>query len=204
MSLRKSLATMASLVLAAAVLVVGSSSFALAQDQDLETLDADTLYFLWHASAQAQEVNKAIEIATVYVKNHPDAEQADYLRKWILPYQLDAALKANDTAKIIEYGRQVAAANPEDVNVPWTIAQRLYLGELVASPPKYDNADAAAEFSRTTIKLIEAGKTPAAENFNKDADAGLAQPGSRDRRIPVGQQQGGPGALRGLDGAGPG
>ena len=60
MSLRKSLATLASLVLAAAVLVVGSSSFALAQEQDLETLDADTLYFLWHASAQAQEVNKAI------------------------------------------------------------------------------------------------------------------------------------------------
>ncbi len=82
---------------------------------------------------------------------------------------LDAAIKEKRTADTIAVGREILAADPENLNVVYAVASQVR-GEMLARPPVYDNAAAGVEFAQKGIAMVEAGKTLAGvATFDKNA-----------------------------------
>jgi hypothetical protein len=83
---------------------------------------------------------------------------------------LDAAIKEKRTADMIAVGRDILAADPENLNVLYALAFNLRRNELLAAPPNFTNAPAAVEFSNKAIGLVESGKTlTGVASFDKNA-----------------------------------
>ena len=100
MSLRKPLATLAGLTLAAVVLTLAPVTPAAAQD---EGQDEALAYHAWFAANQQQDNAKAVEAAAAYVEKFPNGEYAEFLSKWLAPAQLsllNEAIKAGDVGEI--------------------------------------------------------------------------------------------------------
>jgi len=62
---------------------------------------------------------------------------------------------------MIRIGKEVLAAEPENLDYLYLMAVTIRTNELSASPPNYAHGAEGAEFSQRAIKLIEAGKVPA-------------------------------------------
>jgi tetratricopeptide (TPR) repeat protein len=133
--------------------------------------DEGSVYRAWHDANQAKDNAKAMAAAKAYLEQYPAGQYADFMKKWYGNAQmtaLDTAIKQKRTADMISVGRQVLAADPENLNVLYALAFNLRVNELMAQ--KFDHAKDAKEFSRQAISLVEAGKTLAGvPNFNKDA-----------------------------------
>ncbi len=168
MPLRNSLAALAGLTLAAAVLVLVPANPGLAQEQE-EAL----AYHAWFAANQTQDIPKAVEAAEAYIKQFPTGEYADFLAKWLPPARLAAlnlAITAGEVDKMLKVGGAILANDPENLNVMYALAFQLRRRELIASPRSYAHAAQAVDVSQKTIALVESGKTLAGvQNFNKDA-----------------------------------
>jgi tetratricopeptide (TPR) repeat protein len=164
--LRKTLVAIA--LVAAATLVLVPAAPAVAQEV---VQDEGSAYRAWHDANQAKDNAKAMAAAKTYLEQYPTGQYADFMKKWYGNAQmtaLDTAIKQKRTADMISVGRQVLAADPENLNVLYALAFNLRVNELMAQ--KFDHAKDAKEFSRQAISLVEAGKTLAGvPNFNKDA-----------------------------------
>jgi hypothetical protein len=158
-----------SLALAAAALL---SFPAAAAAQDV-VQDEGFAYRVWLAANQAKDTTKALAAAKDYLAKYPTGQYADFLKKWMGQAELtalDAAIKEKRTADMIAVGRQILANDPENLNVLYALAFNLRRNELLASPPSFQNAAAAVEFSKKAIALIGAGKTLAGvASFDKNA-----------------------------------
>lgn len=171
MFLRKSLAPLALGVLAgAAILFAVTPAPVAAQEVSAEEAVA---YGTWLQASQANDIPKAIAAAEAYLKQYPSGGYAEFLGKWLSQARvsaLDAAIKAQDMDQMIQTGRQILAADPENLNVLYALAFNLRLRELMASPARFDHARDAKEFSEKTISLVEGGKTlVGVQSFDKDA-----------------------------------
>jgi hypothetical protein len=83
---------------------------------------------------------------------------------------LDAAIKEKRTADMVAVGREILAADPENLNVLYALAFNIRRNELLAAPQDFTNAAAAVEFSQKAISLIESGKTlVGVASFDKNA-----------------------------------
>lgn len=167
MSFRQLLAlTVVSLLpIAGAVLVLAPVPPAAAQDAP----DEGTAYLIWYTANQAKQAAKAVEAAQAYLKAYPTGEHAAYLQKWLAQAQgggpsgpmaaLDSAIKEKRTADMIKVGREILAAEPDNLDVLYRLAYNIRRNELLAAPAVHENAAAAAEFSTKGIALLESGKT---------------------------------------------
>ncbi len=167
MSLRKSLATMAGLVVVG--LVALSANPVLAQEDQEEAL----AYHAWFAANQAQDNAKAVEAAEAYLAKFPEGQYAEFLTKWLAPAKLSKlndAIKAGNVDQMLEVGNAILASDPENLNVLYALAFQIRRQELLASPRSYAHAAEAVDLSQKTIDLVEAGKTLAGvDSFDKDA-----------------------------------
>jgi tetratricopeptide (TPR) repeat protein len=166
-SLRKTLArTVAGVIVLAAALAYSGPAAAQEVVQD-----EGSAYRAWHAASQAADNTKAMAAAKDYLAQYPTGQYADFLKKWYSTAQmtaLDTAIKGKQTDEMIKVGREILAADPENLNVLYALAFNLRLHEVMAQ--KFDHAKDTEELSRKAIALVEDGKTLAGvPNFDKDA-----------------------------------
>jgi len=169
--LRKTLAAIA--LVAAATLALSPAALAVAQEV---VQDEGEAYRAWHGANQAGDNAKAMAAAKTYIEQYPTGQYADFMKKWYGTAQmtaLDAAIKEKRTADMITVGREILAADPENLNVLYALAFNIRRNELFAAPPNFTNAPAAVEFSKKAIALVESGKTlTGVQNFDKNATLG--------------------------------
>ena len=137
--------------------------------------DEGLAYHAWHAANSQNLQEKAVELARAYLEKFPSGQYAAYLKSWlIVPKQqaFSAAIQAKDTDAMIKAGRELLAAEPENLAVRYSVAFNLRRFELAASPANFTHATEAVEFAEAAIKLIEAGKTIEGK-FDKDASLAL-------------------------------
>ena len=138
--------------------------------------DEAAAYAAFHAASQGTDTAAALAAAKAYLDKFPSGQYADAIKKWqdqARLTQLDAAIKDKRTADMLTIGKEILAADPENLNVIYALAFNIRRNELLASPPVYTNADAAVELANKGIGLIEAGKTlTGVASFDKEATLG--------------------------------
>jgi tetratricopeptide (TPR) repeat protein len=145
----------------------------LAQEPSAEETIA---YQTWFAANSQNMQDKAKEAAQAYLKQFPNGQYAAYLKNWLLGPKLQAmgaAVQAKNTEEMIKAGREILAADPENLGVYYSLAFNLRRLEMAASPANFAHSKDAAEFAAAAIKLIEAGKTIEGGTFNKNASLAL-------------------------------
>ena len=131
--LRKTLAAIA--LVAAATLALVPATPAVAQEV---VQDEGAAYRAWHDASQAGDNAKAMAAAKTYLEQYPKGQYADFITKWYGTAQmtaLDAAIKEKRTADMITVGREILAADPENLNVLYALAFNIRRNELLAAPP---------------------------------------------------------------------
>jgi tetratricopeptide (TPR) repeat protein len=137
--------------------------------------DEGAAYRAWHEASQANDNVKASAAAQEYIAKYPTGQYADFMKKWLGTAQmgaLDAAIKAKNTADMLKIGNEILAADPENLNVVYAMAQAIR-AEMLGRPPVLTNAAAGAELANKGIALVESGKTlVGVQNFDKNATLG--------------------------------
>ena len=177
MTLRNTLRLAGGALLAAVILLFGPSlsgpMTAAAQDA---APDEAAAYAAFHAASQGTDTAAAQAAAKAYLDKFPSGQYADAIKKWqdqARLTQLDAAIKDKRSADMITIGKEILAADPENLNVIYALAFNIRRNELLASPPVYTNAATAVELANKGIGLIEAGKTlTGVASFDKEATLG--------------------------------
>jgi tetratricopeptide (TPR) repeat protein len=135
--------------------------------------DEGAAYRAFHEASQAGDNAKAAAAAKTYLEKYPTGQYADAIKQWqggARMAQLDAAIKEKRTADMLTIGKEILAADPENLNVIYALAFNVRRNELLASPPVYTNAATAVELATKGISLIEGGKTlENVPNFDKNA-----------------------------------
>jgi tetratricopeptide (TPR) repeat protein len=144
----------AMLALAAPVVMAGSP---VVQDAAKEEADA---YKAWYEANAAKDIPKALGFAKTYLEKFPSGQYANYLKTWVRPHLFNEAITTKNTNEMIRIGKEVLAADPDNLDYLYLMAVTIRTNELSASPPNYSHAAEAAEFSQRAIKLIEGGKVP--------------------------------------------
>ena len=177
MTLRNTLRLAGGALLAALIFLFGPSlsgpPTAAAQDA---AVDEAAVYRAFHEASQGTDTAAALAAAKAYLDKFPSGQYADAIKKWqdqARLTQLDAAIKDKRTADMITIGKEILAADAENLNVIYALAFNIRRNELLASPPVYTNADAAVELANKGIGLIDAGKTlTGVASFDKEATLG--------------------------------
>jgi len=135
--------------------------------------DEVAAYAAFHEASQAGDTARALEAAKAYLEKFPSGQYAEFIKKWqdtARMTQLDVAIKEKRTADMIKVGEEILAKDPENLNVIYALAFNIRRNELLASPPVFQNAEAAVGLAKRAIALIESGKTlTGVEKFDKDA-----------------------------------
>ena len=149
MHLRKTLAAIA--LVAAATLALVPAAPAVAQEV---VQDEGAAYRAWHDASQAADNAKAMAAAKTYLEQYPTGQYADFIKKWYGTAQmtaLDAAIKEKRTADMIAVGRDILAADPENLNVLYAMASQIRRDEMLARPPVFTNAATGVEFGEEGV-----------------------------------------------------
>jgi len=142
--------------------------------QDPAEADA---YKAWYDANAAKDYAKAMPLAKAYIEKFPTGKYAEYLKKTWIPsirgYFYKQAADAKNVPEVIRIGKEVLAEDPDNLDYLLALVVQIRANELFATPPNYAHASEAADFSGHAIRLIEAGKAPAAADpktpFNKGA-----------------------------------
>lgn len=76
-----------------------------------------------------------------------------------------------NVAEVIRIGKEVLAADPDNLDYLSALVVQIRSNELFAAPPNFAHAAEATDFAVRAIRLIEAGKTPSGADpakFNKN------------------------------------
>ena len=132
-------------------------------------------YKAWFDANGLKDYVKAMELAKAYLEKFPAGKYAGYLKdKWIPQmrgYFFKLAADAKNVPEVIRIGKEVLAADPDNLDYLSALVVQIRSNELFASPPNYAHAAEATEFAERAIRLIDAGKIPAAADpkvFNKN------------------------------------
>jgi hypothetical protein len=135
--------------------------------------DEGAAYRAFHEASQGTDTAAALAAAKAYLEKYPSGQYAAAIKQWqdqARMTQLDAAIKDKRTAEMLAVGKEILAADPENLNVIYALAFNIRRNELLASPPVYTNAATAVELANKGIALVEAGKTlTGVASFDKDA-----------------------------------
>jgi hypothetical protein len=166
--LRKTLVAIA--LVAAATLALIPAAPAVAQEV---VQDEGEAYRAWYEANQAKDFPKAVEAAKAFLAQYPTGQYAASIKKWLPPYEFDAAVKEKRTSDMVKAGRELLAADPENLTIFYVLAFNIRRNEIFARPQNLQNLDAAVEFAGKAIPQIEAGKTPPGfQTFDKNATLG--------------------------------
>ena len=161
---------LASGVLAAALICLSMPVAVAAQDA---AADEGAAYRAFHEASGGTDTAAALAAAKAYLDKYPSGQYADAIKKWqdqARLTQLDTAIKDKRTADMLAIGKEILAADPENLNVIYALAFNIRRNELLASPPVYTNAPAAVELATKGIALVESGKTlTGVASFDKGA-----------------------------------
>ena len=142
--------------------------------QDQKEAEA-AAYKLWYDANAAKDYPKAMELAKAYLEKFPTGQYAGYLKdKWIPQmrgYFFKQAADAKNVAEVIRIGKEVLAADPDNLDYLTALVVQIRTNELFATPPNFAHAAEAKEFADRAIRLIESGKTPSGADpakFNKN------------------------------------
>lgn len=158
-----------------ALTVVVSLAFSSPAPAQEASAEEGLAYQAWHAANSQNLQDKAIEMARAYLEKYPAGQYAAYLKSWLIAPKrqaFTAAIQAKDTAAMLKAGREILAAEPENLGVLYSLAFNLRRFELAASPANFTHAAEAVEIAEAAIKMIEAGKTIEGK-FDKDASLAL-------------------------------
>jgi tetratricopeptide (TPR) repeat protein len=132
-------------------------------------------YKAWFEANNLKDYPKAMELAKAYLEKFPNGKYADYLKnKWapgVRGMQFKEAATAKNVPEVIRIGKEVLAADPENLDYLSALVVQIRTNELFANPPNFAHAAEAADFAERAIRLIEAGKTPTGadpKTFNKN------------------------------------
>jgi hypothetical protein len=145
---------------------------AAAQEASLEEASA---YQAWFAANAKNEVPKAAELAQEYLDKFPSGQYAEYLGKWLTGTRwnlFNEAIKKKDMGEMVRIGEARLKRDPKDLTYLYWMSLNLRQNELLG-PAEVAHAKEAADFSKRSIELIEAGGQPAgvdAAKWNKDAN----------------------------------
>jgi len=160
-------------VLLAALVALSGPLSAAAQEP---AADEGAAYAAFHAASQGTDTAAAQAAAKAYLEKYPSGQYAAAIKQWqdqARMAQLDAAIKDKRTADMLAIGKEILAADPENLNVIYALAFNIRRNELLASPAVYTNAATAVELANKGIGLIEAGKTlTGVASFDKGATLG--------------------------------
>ena len=131
-----------------------------AQDAAAKEKEEGEAYKAFFDANQARDIPKAVGFAKAYLEKFPDGKYAGYLKGWVRPHLFNEALTGKKTDEMIRIGKEVLAAEPENLDYLYLMAVTIRTNELSASPLNYSHAAEAADFSQRAIRLIEAGKVP--------------------------------------------
>ncbi|MFI5078656.1 MAG: hypothetical protein ACHQRO_15010, partial [Vicinamibacteria bacterium] len=87
--------------------------------------DEAAAYAAFHAASQGTDTAAAHAAAKAYLDKFPSGQYADAIKKWqdqSRLTQLDAAIKDKRTADMITIGKEILAADPENLNVIYALA----------------------------------------------------------------------------------
>lgn len=143
-----------------------------AQDAAAEEAAA---YKAWYEANAAKDYPKAMELAKVYLEKYPNGQYATYLKtKWIPGARkalLATAVEAKNLSEIDRLGKEIMAAEPDSLDFSLFLASQLRTLDT-----GFQYAADTTQFTQTSIRLIEAGKTPAPTNpptpFKKEETLG--------------------------------
>jgi len=182
--MKKTILTIAAVTMLLALTAPLTSAHALslplvAQDAAADEAAEYTKYYNANAiaakSKSFDDYKKAMELAVAFLQKFPNSTNASYLKdKWIPQIRRDMlglAVAAKNMPEIIRLGKELIAANPDNVDYANYLARQL---RELDTEFKY-SAD-TAEFAQTAIRLLEAGKplTPVKDQPPPDKNKSLA------------------------------
>jgi hypothetical protein len=142
--------------------------------QDQKEAEA-AAYKLWYDANAAKDYPKAMELAKAYLEKFPSGGYVSYLKdKWIPQmrgYFFKKAADEKNVAEVIRIGKEVLAADPDNLDYLSALVVQIRSNELFTTPPNFAHAAEATDFAQHAIRLIEAGKTPSGADpakFNKN------------------------------------
>ncbi|HJQ25413.1 MAG TPA: hypothetical protein VKA60_15945 [Blastocatellia bacterium] len=119
-------------------------------------------YKTWYDLNNAKDYPKALEAAQAYLEKYPNGQYAAYLKKWIPQARaamLGAAVQAKNLAEIDRIGKDIMAADPDNLDFALFLASQLRTLDT-----NFQYTADTTQFTQTAIRLIDAGKTPAPKN----------------------------------------
>lgn len=175
--MKRLLTVMAALTFSLALFMPLASAKTTAREsvaQDQKELEA-AAYKLWYDANAAKDYPKAMELAKAYLEKFPSGGYVAYLKdKWIPQmrgYFFKQAADAKNVSEVIRIGKEVLAADPDNLDYLSALVVQIRSNELFATAPNFAHAAEATDFAQRVIRLIEAGKTPSSSDpakFNKN------------------------------------
>lgn len=124
--------------------------------------DEAAAYKAWYEANNAKDYPKGLELAKAYLDKYPNGQYAAYLKKWVPQVRakmLSDAVTAKNLADIDRIGKDIMAADPENLDFALFLASQLRTLDT-----NFQYVPDTVQFTQTSIRLIEAGKTPAPTN----------------------------------------
>ncbi|HKQ08879.1 MAG TPA: hypothetical protein VJ464_27400 [Blastocatellia bacterium] len=154
----------------AAPLTFAQDSSAKPAAQDAAAQEAAT-YKTWYDLNNAKDYPKALEAAQAYLEKYPNGQYAAYLKKWMPQARatmLGEAVKAKNLAEIDRLGKEIMAADPDNLDFALFLASQLRTLDT-----NFQYVPDTTQFTQTSIRLIEAGKAPTnSPSFKKSETLG--------------------------------
>jgi tetratricopeptide (TPR) repeat protein len=144
------------LLLAVALFPIPGAGQEKAEDQNVEEIAA---YMAWYGASTAGETEKALAAAKEYLAKYPKAQNADYVRKWMVGLQwksFNEAVQKKDMAGMVRIGRTQLSSEPRDPGFAYWMAWYLRQNELLGAGDAAHAKD-AEELSRIAIDFVEKG-----------------------------------------------
>jgi hypothetical protein len=121
-------------------------------------------YKAWYDANNAKDMPKALELAKAYLDKYPNGQYAAYLKTWYtktktgtITAALNAAVAAKNTAEVARIGKDLMASEPDNLDYALFLANQLRTLDT-----NFQYTADVTQYTNTSIRLIQSGKTPTA------------------------------------------
>jgi tetratricopeptide (TPR) repeat protein len=151
----------------------GETAIAATRQDDAAKKEEADLYGKLYEAIQAKDCAKVLELGKEFIQKFPNAQHAGYVKDKAIPgcrtALLNKAVEQKNVPEILKLGKDVLAADPENIDFLVFLAGQLGQNEVLASPPNFTHATDAADFAARSVRLIESGKMPSGQYIKKEA-----------------------------------
>ena len=132
------------------------------QDDAAKAAEA-AAYAAWYEAYTAKDLEKGFDLSKAFLAKFPNSDKAAYMKKYIVTTRAQLFNKARTDKNIpeeIKLGNEALAEDPENLEYLFLLSLDIRSNELFTSPPNYSHSNELVDYSRRTVKLLEAGKVP--------------------------------------------